>query len=892
MFVHQDGVILCPTLCALDDLGVLEPSLDRDRSLAELFPDVDATGFAYLRVGLRCLASQGWLEAAPTLDPETTVIRWTDAGRAVASHRDRYLAAGRFLTGFAGKDADAWSRPWDGSQVEAFLDLVDLACDRWRVDENLPARLRSLITTHLDAAVLVPAMLQLLGAGLVAEDGPRLPDGPAGRGLERLLSAVGWLETDGTWTIAGREGSALAVHFGMAASYLPLLARLPDLYRGQAVVSSAGGAREWHVNRELNVTASAAAHTRYFADADRIFLELFNREPIESQPRFVADMGCGDGSWLVHLHGLIAEHTRRGKRSRVDPVLMVGIDYSPAALERARSVVDAADVPALLVHGDISDPDSVASALAKHGLNMEDGLHIRAFIDHDRSYVGEDPGIPVRGWSSGAYVDPRGQPLGPADVERDLVAHLKRWTPHVRKHGMVVLEAHCIDPRIVRKHVGATHSVAFDAYHGYSHQYPIDHSAFVQCCRLAGLRPATDSERRYPATRPFVAVSLNRLLVPSSGSTLPGASASAIREDTWQPGPEIDLEDGRALHDLLYEGSDLRFPRSWCSAATGFVVAGALDVVESRLAAAREGDVIRVLDYGAGTGLAAIELLKACHERGIEERLHRQGATLEVHLVDLPSSWFAQGYELLRDCSWTRFHSVRAPGGGFRPLSEVTRGLTMDAVMANMVFHLIPPSALPRVAAELAAITRPGGRLTWSSPDLGPPGPYAVLFHDPNRALRKGWLSLLDDERSVSDLAAGNGFVAPIASASVREAVERARVGMDGAKMRAAQARADRRVLPQPNDAGEVGDAVARHFAGEARVELQAHELLGDDIVDTLLVPSNQAEYLSEIEDRPLREAAIRELMLGSVIPELRDRAAGTAHGLNVQWTLGSAVRG
>ena len=72
---------------------------------------------------------------------------------------------------------------------------------------------------------------------------------------------------------------------------------------------------------------------------------------------------------------------------------MVGIDYSPAALERARSVVDAADVPALLVHGDISDPDSVASALAKHGLNMEDGLHIRAFIDHDRSYVGEDQGL-------------------------------------------------------------------------------------------------------------------------------------------------------------------------------------------------------------------------------------------------------------------------------------------------------------------------------------------------------------------------------------------------------------------------------------------------------------------------------------------------------------------
>ena len=61
--------------------------------------------------------------------------------------------------------------------------------------------------------------------------------------------------------------------------------------------------------------------------------------------------------------------------------------------------------------------------------------------------------------------------------------------------------------------------------------------------------------------------------------------------------------------------------------------------------------------------------------------------------------------------------------------------------------------------------------------------------------------------------------------------------------------------------------------------------------VDTLLVPSNQAEYLAEVEDRDSREAIIRDLMLNSVVPEMQAQEAGTAQGVNVQWTLGAVVR-
>src|SRR5581483_2888028 len=134
-----------------------------------------------------------------------------------------------------------------------------------------------------------------------------------------------------------------------------------------------------------------------------------------------------------------------------------------------------------------------------------------------------------------------------------------------------------------RKHLGATHSVAFDAYHGYSHQYPIEYSAFLSSCRQAGLRQSIPSERRYPSTRPFVAVSLNRFLAGDAERVKAGRGRLGPSGDTWRPEPGTDLEDGRALHELLYLDGELAYPRAWCSAATGFVVSGALETVEARL---------------------------------------------------------------------------------------------------------------------------------------------------------------------------------------------------------------------------------------------------------------------------------------------------------------------
>lgn len=874
MFLSQDGVVLCATMRALDELAILDPSLRGEHSVADLCPDGGETGFGALRIALHCLSSTGWLAAEPTLDRNTTVMRWTDEGRIAASHRHHYVALGELLAEFASAEPDAWTRAWGPARSGRFAALAERACERWGPGAEVDERLVSVVRGHLDGGLTVPAMLWLHETQRLGEPAPRLPDDLAGEAIGKLFVAIGWLDPDsGSWTAAGLQARAFALNFGGVATYLPLLARLPDLYRGELTVDPPqDGGAEWHVHRELNLRISAAAHRRYFTDSDAAVVELFDREPLDSQPTFIAEMGCGNGSWLIHLHELIGERTRRGRSSR-DPLPMVGVDIDSTALEQARRNLDLAGVPALLLRGDVTDPDGLSRALAEHGLAMEDGLHIRSFIDHERSYVGGDPSIPAPDWASGVYIDGDGLPLAGIEVERDLVAHLRRWERHTRKHGMVLLEAHCVAPAVARRQLGALHSVAFDAHQAYSKQYPVDYASFLRCCKEARLAPLPHCERRYPSDRPFVSISHNRLVSAAEAqSPLPALGSAGERRDTWKPAPDVDLADGNALHEILFVGGDIRFPAPWGAGPTGFVVGGALEVIESRLASASPGEAIRVLDYGAGTGTASIELLKACRECSIEDRLEQAGVALELHLVDLPSSWFAKGYELLRECDWTRFHSLRGPDG-FRDLPDATGGIGFDAAMANMVFHLIPPKARERAVDGLADVLGPGGRLLWSAPDLGPAGAHAVLLHDPNRALRERWLELLA-HGSVDEL-----------PPDLAEAVGEARERLDERGLREAQQRADRRILPRPL-AAEVFAALRRRFAGE--VELRTYEMLGEDIVRGLLVPSNQAEYLPEIADRDLRERVIRELMVDEVIPALQAGPAGTALGLNLHWTLGA----
>lgn len=869
-FRYDDGVVLCATLYALDRMGLLGDHMPSEQSLDELVPELSPSGFGYLRVALRTLAAQGWLAEPPGLVPSAVFLRWTDEGRAAIGDPEPYVRMGRFLSAFDSPEPSAWTTPWTDHVLDMYEELIESLAG-WRHTYLGNALTEQHCLAHLEGALVIPTLLHLQASDALSNRGPVSSGGRLDRAARSLLQTLGYLAADGSWTSPGQQLYTYVPHLGMVGSYLPLFARLSDLYGGKLVVANDDGAPEWHVNRSLNVVASGAAHSRYFADADQMFLEVFDRTPLDNQPRFVADMGCGDGTWLARLYRLIRTTTVRGSSLDTEPLLMVGIDVNQTALDEARRVLRQEDVPAILLTGDVTDPEGLRLRLREIGLAIEDGLHIRSFIDHNREYRGADDAT-ADSPSTGASVDGLGHPLSDQQVGADLTSHLRRWLPHVRKHGMVILEAHSIPPTVAQRHVGTLHSIAFDAYHGYSHQLLVDHATYVRCCRAAGLERVPHLERHYPATKPFVAISVNRLVPHSASDRLFPATAAPERFDTWRPDPSIDVEDGEALHRLLFDAGDLYRPRTWCAAPTGVVVRDAAAEIVRRL---RPGATIRVLDYGAGTGLATIELVKACRDLGLADRLTLAGAELEIHLVDIPSSWFAGGHQLLRTCPWTRFHSARADDGTFRDLIDVTGGRTMDVVLANMVFHLIPRAALDRLAASLAGVTAPAGRLVWSSPDLGPADDSAVLFHDPNRLLRRRWTRLVTD---------GRGEFPP----PVRRALAAA-AGLTDADRARATRLADRRILPIPNSRAAIVAALSSHFTGTVRV--LPFEMSDDEFVDAILVPANQREYIPEVADDGLRGELVRWLMTNDVLPSLTGGPAGTERGLNVEWTFGSFTR-
>ena len=123
--------------------------------------------------------------------------------------------------------------------------------------------------------------------------------------------------------------------------------------------------------------------------------------------------------------------------------------------------------------------------------------------------------------------------------------------------------------------------------------------------------------------------------------------------------------------------------------------------------------------------------------------------------------------------------------------------------------------------------------------------------------MRSRWLALLEDTATDSEL--------------LREAADAAREGLDPERMRAAQQRADRRILPHPL-AADVEAALERGFDG--RTETRTYEMTSEEIVEALSVPSNQAEFLPELADPELRAAVIRELMR-DVLSEMRAGTGG-----------------
>jgi hypothetical protein len=277
------------------------------------------------------------------------------------------------------------------------------------------------------------------------------------------------------------------------------------------------GAKEIHVDREMNVWGSGGAHSAYFKVVDAIIIDLFN-QPIEQQPKGIVDMGCGNGAFLIHLFEVIESRTLRGTMLEEHPLFLVGADYNTAALKVTRSNIIQADIWAKVIWGDIGRPDLLAEDLKEnYGIQLSELLNVRTFLDHNRIWsTPKDKTLNRRSNSTGAFAF-RGRRIPNAEVEDNLREHLLKWATYVKKFGLLVIELHTISPELVALNLGKTAATAYNATHGFSDQYIVEIEVFNKVAAEAGLFPVTQHFSKFPNSE-LGTVSIN-LLKAKRGSS-------------------------------------------------------------------------------------------------------------------------------------------------------------------------------------------------------------------------------------------------------------------------------------------------------------------------------------------------------------------------------------
>jgi hypothetical protein len=514
VFGHLAGLVMAPTVTELRDRGVFDLLGDPTECI-ELDQVVDRTrgNRGYLRVALRLLACCGWLKQHSHCNERSPSFALTPEGRVALRLAPRLYSE---VVPFVPKAIfleDLLFGKSDEPVLASLQSLVLRARERWGLapqDDSVVASVHKQILRHLDGVLVGPAMVALARSGILnqLEIEPLQVDTLPGNRANLncvfdLLDTQGWAvhsENEIALTARGLYAAKIATSYGVTVSYLPLCNVVSTLLFGNPRMPRVDESGvELLVNRDMNVWGSGGAHKTYFKALDEIIVEIFNR-PIQSQPQGICDMGCGDGTLLEHLYHVVKTRTARGTALNERPLVIVGVDFNKVARRVAKQNLRKARIPAYyVIPGDINRPAQLAGDLEALGLDVHDLLHVRSFLDHNRTY--SPPTNYVRGTrigkSTGAFAY-FGLEIAPDELEENLVRHLRRWAPYVGRFGLLDLELHTLPPELTAANIEKTPATAYDGTHGFSDQYLVELPIFLDCAREAGLQADQRYQFKFP----------------------------------------------------------------------------------------------------------------------------------------------------------------------------------------------------------------------------------------------------------------------------------------------------------------------------------------------------------------------------------------------------------
>ena len=486
--------------------------------------------------------------------------------------------------------------------------------------------------------------------------------------------------------------------FGVCLSYRPMLHLL-----GEATFGSTGsvfrydGSHEAWVDRKLNVIGSGFMHNRYFADMMSVCVKrIFDEEPLDQQPRVIADMGCGDGTLLKTTYLYIRAETRRGQHLGTHPLTMCGVDFNTDSLKETGSTLTAAGAPHGLMFGDIGDPQPMQANLeTQFGVTRDQVLHVRSFLDHDRPFLlAERPLDPLVAHaidaSDAAYVangasgasGANGRLVTPSQAFASLIEHWERWERCLGRHGLLVLEVSNLDVISTRRYMEESTSMHFDAVQAHSGQLLMPATHFSLGAASAGLLPE-EGLLTYPKDAPYTRIVLQQLR--PAGITIRLATLSDL-PNLLQLEQECNLDGLRAPEGTLRQRLTAHALGQYAATSPEGVLLGAMYTqrvhsYESLLSARRETEL--GLHTPAGSTLHLLSVVQLPRAR-VADKLRRFG----LLLARLDAT-------IDRACAITRCRSY-----------EPARGLSYQAHVAQgtdpgLLFHTAVLGMLPGCSAQL-----------------------------------------------------------------------------------------------------------------------------------------------------------------------------------------------
>ena len=503
IFLHLDGWALIPSIYALHKLNILSYLLKKNKWNLNDLNKITKTNEGYLNVALRILASQGYLLRKVDNIHDKVHLELTTIGIQAIELVTHYKT-------FYNLIQSCTIRPKNLMSNAANMDLLEEAWNQIKCFKNQKNNeLKTRMAFHMEGILLGPIMVGLginnklenLNENYILSSKKLGINKRTFNWIIDIFEHLNFISTTNSEKRFNNKGifyAKRASAYGVTVSYLPTFAQLETLLIGDPnkIWEKTTDGDESHVYRYMNVWGSGGAHSTYFKKIDEIIIEIFNR-PINEQPKGIIDVGCGDGTFIHHVYSIISEKTARGKILSKHPLLVVGADYNKKARIATTNKMSAENISAKIVFGDISDPENLNKILIeKFGIRLGDLLNTRTFLDHNRIYQ-KPTKTELSTKSEGAFAY-RGKRIPNNELFQNLKNHFKSWAPFLKKFGLLIVELHSIKSKDTASNIGKSLATPYDATHGYTDQYIIEHSCFINAAKHAGLAPVEKYSFKFP----------------------------------------------------------------------------------------------------------------------------------------------------------------------------------------------------------------------------------------------------------------------------------------------------------------------------------------------------------------------------------------------------------